>query len=106
MRTRLFSTGARLRGTSAIARAIDTGTRLWDTSAIDKSIDRLSAGGARGMLSARLIGTFCIGPLSVAALDSIVMPELMQGVEVAVVRAASGPVRARRWGAVPPPGPG
>ena len=59
-RPRLFSTGARLRGTSAIARAID----------------RLSAGGARGMLSARLFSTFCLGQLSVAILDSIVILDI------------------------------
>ena len=102
LRTRLFSTGARLWGTSAIAKAIDTGARLWGTSAIAKAIDRLSAGGARGMLSARLFSTFCLGPLSVAILDSTVIIEITQGVEVAVIRAASGPVRVRRWGAVPP----
>ena len=57
LRARLFSTGARLWGTSAIASA-----RLWGTSAIARAISRLSAGGAGGVLSARLFSTFCLGP--------------------------------------------
>ena len=68
LRARLFSTGARLWGTSAIASARLWGTsviasaRRWGTSAIARRLsarqgglrDRLSVGGAGGVLSARL----------------------------------------------------
>ena len=70
-RTRLFSTGA----------------RLWSTGAIARVIGRLRAGGAGGMLfstGARLWGTSAI------VRGSIVMHEIAQGVGVTVFRAALG----------------